>query len=418
MNKTRLVAVLLGVMLVLSGVAPAAAALTDSGTVPEQTSEADEHAYAGTHVSFDADERAVTNYSVGGETMLDSLRTESRSQAESRIDVGVGGQASLSNLADIRGAAVSLSATARTGATVDAGGSATIEAHDTERGVLVVSPADEEQVVAVNVSDNVDAHAVSNSQVIVEGEDSTGAFILVGDGNVSVTDDGQVVANASDDAKLTFRAYGEGERTDDEQAKERMIANGTAVAEVTVMDRDGETVADTVSYSEDTTVEAAKSGAATTEVTVDRAAHEGKVVLTSVSGAAAENAEALSVTVDGEAAVQAESYSELRSAIGSEESRYMVRQTGSAEGSADVLVGVNHFSERTISISDGETTDGDDSTTSDDGTDSDADSTDGDATDADATDAGTESGGSPGFGVGVALVAFAGSALTAARLRR
>ncbi|WP_435347920.1 PGF-CTERM sorting domain-containing protein [Haloarchaeobius sp. HRN-SO-5] len=415
MNTTRLATALLGLMLVATSVAPAVATATDRGIVYDQADAPDEHAYAGAHVTFDTDERAVTNYSVDGETMLESVRTQSRSSAERGADVGIGAEASLVDLADLPGAAVSVEATAETNATVSAGRSATIEAHDTERGVLVVTPGDDEQVVAANVSVEADAQAVDESRVLVERDGSTGVFVLVGDGNVTVTDDGQVVANVSDDAKLTFRAYGEGERDADARATERMIANGTAVAEVAVEEHDGEAVTDTVSYGANTTVEAAQTGATTTEVTVDRAAHEGKVVVVSVSEAAAENADALSVSVDGEAAAEAESYSELRSAIGSETSRYMVRENADANASAAVLVGVNHFSERTITVSDS-------STALDGTTDADESSSDGTATDdgADTTDAvddDTESGGSPGFGVGVALVAIVGGVLAATRLR-
>ena len=85
----------------------------------------------------------------------------------------------------------------------------------------------------------------------------------------------------------------------------------------------------------------------------------------------------------------------------------MVRQQGSAQVSADVLVGVNHFSKRTIQMSsgDGSGTDGNSS----DGNNSDESSPDGDGSENDST---IPSDGQPGFGVVVALVAL-GTALLA-----
>ena len=80
----------------------------------------------------------------------------------------------------------------------------------------------------------------------------------------------------------------------------------------------------------------------------------------------------------------------------------MVRQQGSAQASADVLVGVNHFSKRTIQMNSG---DGSGS----DGNNSDGSSPDGDGSE---NDSAIPSDGQPGFGVVVALVAL-GAALLA-----
>jgi len=111
------------------------------------------------------------------------------------------------------------------------------------------------------------------------------------------------------------------------------------------------------------------------------------------------------VTVDGEAAAEASSYSELAGGIGSDESRYMVTQSSDASATADVLVAVNHFSERDVAIqsADGDDSDGDDGA-------------DGDDSDGGNGDDGGDDDSVPGFGAGAALVALLTG--TAARIRR
>ncbi|MFC6768251.1 PGF-CTERM sorting domain-containing protein, partial [Natrinema soli] len=86
----------------------------------------------------------------------------------------------------------------------------------------------------------------------------------------------------------------------------------------------------------------------------------------------------------------------------SDESRYMVTQSSDASATADVLVAVNHFSERDLAIQ------------SADGADSDGDGSDG--TDSDDDDGGNGDDSVPGFGAGAALVALLIG--TAARIRR
>ena len=90
---------------------------------------------------------------------------------------------------------------------------------------------------------------------------------------------------------------------------------------------------------------------------------------------------------------------------GADRSRYMVRQSGSAEAAVDVIVGINQFSERTVSMQ--SAGDGGEPTATDDGNDGmGGDDTDGEGTDGDAA----------GFGVLAALVALA-AALIAVRKR-
>lgn len=203
------------------------------------------------------------------------------------------------------------------------------------------------------------------------------------------------------------------------------------------MEQNGERVTDTVTYSQDTTVEVPERTAGRVNMTVTRTASKGRVVVTHVSEETFESAEDVRVRVDGEAATSASSYAELRQATeGGDTSRYMVRQTSSASAEADatVLVGINHFSSRDVSMTDGssesdsggdsagDSTDGDPSTGGDS---SDGDSSDGDASDDDASDgdsggdaANTATGNGPGFGLVAAVVALTASVAVALARRR
>ena len=382
----RHVVTVMMMLLATTSMVPAAAAGPSGG------------AYAGTHVSFDVSGDAVANYTVDGEPMLASVEMRSANasgDASGSGDANVG--ASLDATVDLDGVALSLGARTATSATVTAEGSGSMTAHDNPNGVLVVSAADGAQYVRANLSDGAKAQERSDRVVTVTSANgTTGSFVLVGDGNVTVDGEGNVSAEVGEDGRLVFRSYPNGRDASDER-QERLIADGVVAGEVHVMERDGETVTDAVSYGANTTVEAKRTAENGVEVTVERAEHDGKVIITSVSKAAAKNAD-LRVTVDGEAAAKASSYGELRSAIGGERSAYMVEQGtaagASAEASADVLVAVNHFSTRTIGIqpTDAVTTD----------------TTSGDTTAGDTSDSGTTTNdaGQPGFGVSVALAAL------------
>ncbi|WP_313693449.1 PGF-CTERM sorting domain-containing protein [Halorarum halobium] len=157
-----------------------------------------------------------------------------------------------------------------------------------------------------------------------------------------------------------FRSYPD-ERSQQDERQERLIADGTATAEVYVMsaaesgsESGGELATDVVTYGEDTTVEVTERSEGTVEMTVERSKEQGKVLITSVSEEAISSAEDVQVTVDGEAAARASSYGELESAAnGGDTSKFLVQQSSSAEASADVLVAVNHFSSREVAMSEG-----------------------------------------------------------------
>jgi len=412
------------IVLVVSATAAPTAAGQSSG-----------EAYAGTHVSFDTADGAVVDYAVDGERMLDAVRVQSQSEVEGGALVDVG--ASLSAVTRIEGSALGFEARSETEARVEAENGATLTAHDNGRGIVVVESGDQSDYVVANLSAGASAAAESDSQVEVTTANGTNAtFLVVGEGNVTVNDDGDVTAHLGEDGRLAFRSYPDG-KDDGDDEQERLIADGQAKAEAYVMTDGEETAVDTVSYGQNTTVETAESAEGAVNVTVNRTTHEGTILLTSVSEAALNATENLTVRVDGEAAVEAAAYSQLESAIGSEQSRYVVESGGEASAGADVLVAVNHFSERTVTMESGDAGDepaSDGTTTADGGetptdesadgrttTDgSDADGADGDTTAGDGDNGGNDDenggdGGVPGFTAATAIVALLAAALVARR---
>jgi len=419
MFDNKLPAVALTALLVLAAVAPAAMAASSQ-----------QRAYAGSNVSFDTTSTTVVDYAVDGETMMESVRVQSGSTVESGLDVGVG--ADVAAVTDFAGAGLSMSAESETSATITAESGAEMRAHDSTHGILVVdSGGEDSQYVGVNLSSSTEAESESDSRVVVTTDDGAkGTFVVVGNGSVAVNDEGNVTAKLASDSRLVFRAYSE-ERTEDEKRQEELIADGTAAAEVYVRESgeaSDEFAAGVANYSQDTAVEVTQTTEGTVNMTAERAESEGRVIVTSVSEAVISSTEDLSVTVDGEAAVRASSYSELESAAdGGDTSKFLVRQQSNAQASADVLVAVNHFSERTVTVSDDGDSADDGGSTDDDGssdgpTDTDSDDASGGDNDDDSTEGGTDgtdtsTPGAPGFGVGAAVIALLAGALLASRLR-
>ncbi|MFC4439344.1 MULTISPECIES: hypothetical protein [Natrialbaceae] len=342
----------------VAAVGAGASAASSSQTVDAQ-SESD--AYAGTYVTFEASGNALTDYRVDGEPVFENVSVDAQSDHQS--EVGAGADVSLAAVTSLSGTGLQLDARSETRAEVSTDGSASINAHDTERGILTVHAGEESQYVELELAGESNAEADGDDRIVVESDDRTGVFVVGGDGDVTVNDQGDVTAELESESTLVFRSYGDGERDDDAQAQEELIADGTATAEVYVDERDGDRVADVATYGQDIAVETHEQSEERLEMTVERTRSEGTVVITSVSeGAieAAETAEDLEVTIDGEAAAEASSFDELEGGIG-EEPRYMVSQSGEASAAADVLVAVNHFSEREVAIQDDSSADaGDD----------------------------------------------------------
>jgi len=415
MFDNKLPAVALTALLVLAAIAPATMAASSQ-----------QRAYAGSNVSFDTTSTTVVDYAVDGETMMESVRVQSGSTVESGLDVGVG--ADVAAVTDFAGAGLSMSAESETSATITAESGAEMRAHDSTHGILVVdSGGEDSQYVGVNLSSSTEAESESDSRVVVTTDDGAkGTFVVVGNGSVAVNDEGNVTAKLASDSRLVFRAYSE-ERTEDEKRQEELIADGTAAAEVYVRESgeaSNEFAAGVANYSQDTAVEVTQTTEGTVNMTAERAESEGRVIVTSVSEAVISSTEDLSVTVDGEAAVRASSYSELESAAdGGDTSKFLVRQQSNAQASADVLVAVNQFSERTVTVSDDEgSSDGPTDTDSDEPTDTDSDDASGgdngdDSTEGNTDGTDTSTPGAPGFGVGAAVIALLAGALLASRLR-
>ncbi|WP_267642225.1 hypothetical protein [Haloarchaeobius amylolyticus] len=396
-------------MVVASVPASAAGATAATSTTPETST------YAGAHVTFQAQSDAVANYTVNGHTMVESVQVQSESQVKEGLGVGLDGDLDLQTVTELDAAGLSVAAESTTQADVRTQSGAELTAHDNDDGTLVVTAAEQSQVVDADVAAGATADQQSDSRVTVTTENgTTGSFIVVGDGRVAVDEEGDVTAKLGEDARLVFRSAGE-ERSQQEAQTATLIADGEAAAEVYVTEQDGETVVDTVTYSQNTTVETSQEAENEVRLTVEREAHEGKVVVTHVREQAVGSVENLSVTVDGEAAAKASAFSELRAAADDgATSKYMVEQTSSAQADADakVYVAVNHFSTRTVTMSGAG--DGGAATTTADTTGGDGDATDDGTTAGDSTTAGDgsdddagASGGSPGFGLGVASLAIA-----------
>lgn len=379
-------------MLIVASIgAGAVAATTDSRSMDG----AQAKAYSGTHVSFSTSGDAVTDYQVNGTQVIDAVAVQSKSTAESRsrAEGGVNVGVDLRSVTSFAAASLDVTATASTQATVKSESGATIRAHDNDRGVLVVDAGSKAQYVRVNLTSDAEAENAGQKRVVVTKADGTKAVVLVvGDGKVTVNDAGNVSARLNENARLVYRQY-TGERSESEKQQERLITSGQATAEVyyqQAADGSGRVV-DVVNYSSDTTVKTTEQSKQRLTMEVTRAESQGKVVIVSVSKAAMENVEDLSVTVDGKAAAKASTYSEIQSAAnGGDRSAYLVKQSTSAQSSVDVVVGINHFSTRKMTISSDSTGDG---------------SGDGSPTD----------GNGAGFGVAAALVALAGVALLARR---
>lgn len=326
-----------------------------AATVPVTATQQGE-AYNGTHVSFETGENAVVDYTVSGSTVLENLTVQSKSEAQNSGAVSAGVQ--LSTVTSIPAAGISGSSSAETSASVAFESGAELKAHDNGRGVLLVRSGGEDHYVKASLSSNSEAQQTGDKRVVVTtGEGTQAVFLVIGDGDVTVNQDGEVVAEIGQDGRLCYRQY-QGERSDNDKQQERLITNGTAAAEVYIQQagEDGqEMAADVVQYGEDTTVNVTEKAESNVEMTVERTESEGKVVITTVSEQVFDSAQDIQVQVDGDAAARADSYGQIRQATqGNDNSAFLVRQSSSAQGTVDVVVGINRFSERTVTMTSGD----------------------------------------------------------------
>jgi len=307
-------------------------------------------------VSFDASGNGIVDYTVDGATVFESAKVESRSDAEARgatgvgVDIGVGGEGGidLSSVANLQGAAVAnVNAQASASANVEFESSAEFEAHDNGNGVAVLKSGGEEQILELGVSSSAETETAQESAVTFTTEDTESSLIVAGEGEVGTNEQGNVTAHLESGTNAVVRAYGE-EKTENEEQQERIIAEGKAAAEVQFTEEGGEVAGDSAEFLSDTEVETEVDSGNSVSLAVDRTESEGKVVMTTVNDAAVGTTESLSVNVDGEAAAEAESYSELEAGI-QQEPKYLVVD-GEAESQAQVLVAVDSFSEREITV--------------------------------------------------------------------
>ena len=346
----RFRAAALALLLVVSAVGAVA--------VPAATQEGEGEAYSGAFVEFDTTGAVVSDYAVDGSVVVENVTMQSASEAEGGLGAG------LSSVTSLDGSGLSIDSQAGV-AVVSSESGAKMEAHDNQRGVVQISAGGESQVVHASVDG--EAESESDSRVVVTNDDGTqGTFLVVGDGEATVNEEGDVVARVDSDSQLVYRQYNE-ERSDADETQERMIQNGTATAEVYVHSAaesgDEAESEDTsvVEYDQDTDVEVQERSESRINMTAARTESQGKVIITTVSDETFGSADSTEVFVDGEAAAEADSYGEVQQATrDGDNSRYLVRQSSSAEAATDVVVGVNHFSERQVSMqSDGDTDDDD-----------------------------------------------------------
>lgn len=340
------------VLIMASSVALGGAlATTHAATVSSDDDE--ETNYNGSHVSFETTVDALVNHHVEGDSVVTDVAVESTSSAEQRGALGIG--LGLAAVTDLDAAAISVDAQSDTQVALTTESGATIQAHDSQRGHLLINADGEGQLISANVTADAEAEQESEKRVVVTKDDGTqGTFIVIGDGEVTVNNEGNVTAELDHGSSLTYQQYAAGERDEADEDRERLIADGTAAAEVYVsMAAEGsqETAADVVQYSQETTVEVVSHSENEVELTAERTESEGRIIVTSVSEQAFDSAGDLEVSVDGEAAASVESMSELKAAAdGGEQSAYMVRHASTTDASAEVLVALNHFSERHVTM--------------------------------------------------------------------
>jgi PGF-CTERM protein len=388
-----IVAVLLSVLLMTGGAAAQQA-----------------EAHNGSNVNFQTTDNAVVDYRVNGVALVESVKTEAQDTTEQRGGMGVG--ATISSNARVRGATISAAAQTQTRTSFETGSGAAMQAHDSDRGNLLVRATGGDQLVGLNVSDGVQAEQASDRRAVVTHTDGTqGVIVVIGNGSAIVNEEGNVVADVADGSALVYRQYGS-ERSDEERAQERMIADGTAAAEVYVTapsDGNDQPATDAIQYEQDTAVTVGMANDTAIKMTADRDAADGRIVISSVSEAAFDTASEINVTVDGTAATRAESTDALRTAAdGGTNSAFMIRSATTTTASTDVVIAINHFSDRDLTI-----TTGDDETTIS-GEDDSSTTNDTSATD----DSSTTDEDTPGFGVIVAIVAILSASLIAVNRRR
>lgn len=350
---------LLGTLLVAPAVASSSQRV-DSGP------DSNESDHVGSNVRFNTTSDAIVDYTVDGETLIQNLSVQSRRRARSLGDFGPGVE--LESVTDVGAAPISLHGATGTHVTITTESDARIRANDNERGILLVRASGTGQYVTATLAGAATTEQVSSSRVVISHADDThGAFIVVGEGSVTVNRNGNVLTDLGPRATLVYRQY-DRKRSESDQHQERLIAEGTAVAELSVQlaNESGQladesaqqaegVVANVIKYSRDTSIDVTRTRTGRIRFTVQRQTKQGAVVVTTVSKEAFAPRDGIWVTVDGNAATRASSYSDVVSATaGGGTSKFLVRSSTSTRDSADVVIGINRFSRRSIALLSGQ----------------------------------------------------------------
>lgn len=388
-------------VVLLASAAPAAlAASGGSAAIEDSATSAQTSAGAGASVDFETTGSAVVDYAVDGETVAESVRVQGESAVESGLSLSA--DVGLQAVTGIAGADLSIASDTGLQTTVQADSGATLTSHADDHGSLVIAGGDESQYVEVGLAESASAEADGENRVVVTEDDGTTATVLaVGDAAVDVNDDGNVTGNVDGDGRVVVRAYPDG-RDDGDRAVEDLLANGESAASVYLTgEGDG-----AVTYDDSTSASVEERTEGHVELAVERTVQEGTVVVTSAAEETFASAEDVEVTVDGEAAVEAASMADLRQAADDgETSSYVVRGAGDADATVQVLVAVDHFSTRQITVSD-DADSGDDAGAGSDGDDGSPGNGDEDTTGADG----------PGFGALGAVTALLTGSFVARQL--
>jgi len=382
----KLIIALLCVSLAFAGV-PAASTAQTGGEVT-----------TGTNISFGVADNAVTEYTVGGTEMFASIRAQSESSAveEGLIEADID---EISAIANVNGAGLSVNAETAVSTTIDVGTSpgAKLTTHDNSHGTLTMTPGQDTQVAIVNVSSNTEVSVEDEEMATVTADNGAeGSFILSGSGGeLARNDDGNLVLRLSPNSDLVFKAYPDGKSAAEDQ-QESLIADGIIGAEVHVMERDGETLYDAATYSTFVNYHGSEKTANGTNLTFGSPQGTGTVVVANVNEAAVGSLSSMEVYVNsssGEETVAVDqpnataALDEIDGYISTSSSGYYVVPPAEGSTSTDVLVGINHFTNRTVAM--GQNVGPSDT---------------------------SSSGGVPGFGVPVALAALLALAAFARRL--
>lgn len=343
----KLIAALLCVSLAFAAV-PAASTAQTGG-----------EATTGTHISFGVADNAVTGYTVGGTEMFSSFRMQSQSSAvedglvESGFDV-----TSLVNI-NAAGLSVESETTAATTLNVDAGPGAHVTAHDNGHGTFMVAPGQNGQAAIVNVSSNTEVSVDGDTATVTADNGAEGTFMLVGTGGeIDTNEDGNIAVTLGANADLVFKAYPDG-KSDAEAEQEDLISNGIVGAEVHVMEQDGERVVDTALYNGFLSGYGTEETDNGTNFTFGSVQGTGTVVVTHVSEASVGSLSSVEAYVNSSSGeetvpVEADSATEaidgIGDYVGTSSSAYYTVPPAEGSASTDVVVAINHFSNRTVAM--------------------------------------------------------------------